>query len=290
MSEVQQSPAIRNYSSIPEGEFLDELVLDYLRFRGFSTTIDHFHKERKPHADYLSKRVQVECITERLLKHARSGDTGHLVALWEAISRWLLGPACGDIVQQMQNELWRFYMVAAVKDGKAERLCDFLSKHGQILCDEYDYSEWCSISHSTINMPRPRLRGYFEDSWAEQFELSLHNVLATAMAAAGTLRIEKFELTAQRLEAREVALAEHKKAMYEVAEELLMTTDQLETLRMMEEDGAESEGQEIMHAVPMIERYDDEDSPGAKGGSKKASWRTPMTMIKDGFARMKDSA
>ena len=24
----------------------------------------------------------------------------------------LLGPACGDIVQQMQNDLWRFYMVA----------------------------------------------------------------------------------------------------------------------------------------------------------------------------------
>ena len=32
----------------------------------------------------------------------------------------------------------------------------------------------------------------------------------------------------------------------------------------MEEDGAESEGQEFVHAVPMIERYGDEDSPGAK--------------------------
>jgi len=238
---------------------------------------------------------QVGNIAERLLRHASTGAQELLVALWGAVSTWLLGSACGDICRDIEADLWRFYMVSALKEGKQALVKEFLAKYGSCFPTHQDWSEWYALGAS---QPSDRLACFFEQSWSDNLELSLHNVLATALAEAAPLRIAQFEIAAQRLEAREVALAEHKKAMYEVSEELLMTTDQLHKLQQV--DQHDDHSTPVPASIPEV-RTSSVSSPAnespaaspspAKGEQKKSSWRQPFSMIKDGLASLrKDSS
>eukprot|EP00656_Telonema_subtile_P038861 TRINITY_DN44028_c0_g1_i1.p1 TRINITY_DN44028_c0_g1~~TRINITY_DN44028_c0_g1_i1.p1 ORF type:complete len:197 (-),score=34.21 TRINITY_DN44028_c0_g1_i1:75-665(-) len=190
-------------------------------------------------------------------------------------------------------------MVTAVKENKLDNLSEFLSKYGSSFPTDQDWSDWYGLQFTSKPRDVIRLRKYFEGTWAENFELSLHNVLATALAEAGPLRIAQFERAAQRLEARELALAEHKKAMYEVSEELLMTTDQLHKLRQHDdhsEPGSRQNASEVVTVCTSpapVSSQTPVPSPteGSVRPSRKSSWRQPFSMIKDGFASLrKDSS
>eukprot|EP00658_Telonema_sp_P-2_P026018 TRINITY_DN20493_c0_g1_i3.p1 TRINITY_DN20493_c0_g1~~TRINITY_DN20493_c0_g1_i3.p1 ORF type:complete len:201 (+),score=59.42 TRINITY_DN20493_c0_g1_i3:107-709(+) len=144
-----------DYSSVPEGQFLDQLVLDYLRFRGFTNTMAQFEQERKLRGE-VTRRVQVSVIVERLLQHVGNGEFDLLVALWHAVACWLLGGACGDICLDMETDLWRYSMVSAIREGRWAQLRRLLTDHGHTFPTNHDWSDWYVVN-SSVN---PRAVSY----------------------------------------------------------------------------------------------------------------------------------
>ncbi|KAK7868097.1 hypothetical protein R5R35_005545 [Gryllus longicercus] len=160
-------------------QFVEELIREYLIFRGFSSTVKAFDSELKVDKD---KGFRVDKIVELLLQHVTSCDLTSLRELWLHLDQKVFSklehhfiPA----VRKLENAVLKFYLVNAVVTNKPDKVMDFFNKMTPDILSQPEWKEWFMLPFVRYPEENPIFAVHFTKQWQDTLLVSLHNFLAT---------------------------------------------------------------------------------------------------------------
>lgn len=174
--------------------YSDELVREYLFFRGFTKTLAILEQERK--TDKL-RGFNVEKIVEHLLSCVSSHQLDSLIQTWNYLdSRFFSGidPVLFSTVRKLDLSLKRYYLVHAVSSQNIDKVKEFFEQYGDALSGDPDWKSWFgtklfifflqahwSFLPALAYMKNPEqdeeFSLFFTKEWSETFSQTLHNFL-----------------------------------------------------------------------------------------------------------------
>ncbi|MBN3283690.1 WDR91 protein, partial [Polyodon spathula] len=159
-------------------ERTDELVREYLIFRGFTSSLRHLDVEIKADKE---KGFRVDKIIEQLQQFIQSYDLSGLRDYWGYLDRRLfsrLEDVYRPTVNKLRTSLYRYYLVYTVQTARSEKTQEFFQKQAQELQGQTEWRDWFVLPF----IPSPELNSifapYFSRQWADTFLVSLHNFLS----------------------------------------------------------------------------------------------------------------
>ena len=270
--------------NMADGEYAEELILEYLKFRGFHSCTVALNKEKVAIRDSPTWQ-RAEVMVEQVLQYCRDFETEKMICLWDHIAKLLLcGSNVGPVARELEANLFRFCLALAVTAGRSDVVQVFLRRNAERLPPGEDWPQWFGVG-LTHHKPseNPTLQVYFTEEWQHRFEASLLNVVPTAAAQCPPPRISRFEAEARGIEAAEARIAETKRAVADVKEDLLMTTEQLTWLQRALVDGDKANAEQAMlkvreRSASMSERSSPTHSDANSHGDRLVSSSPPNTI------------
>ncbi|GES84047.1 WD repeat-containing protein 91 isoform X2 [Rhizophagus clarus] len=158
---------------------VDELVKEYLLFRGFSNTFRVFEQECRNDKD---KGFQADKIIEELFSYVTSSDIDGLLDYWKYLDlRYFsrLDARFFESVKKFEISLIRYYLVHATQQKRKEKIFEFFETFGAELNGDPEWSKWFGLPFSKNPASDPSFETFFTKQWIETFNISLHNFLNT---------------------------------------------------------------------------------------------------------------
>ncbi|KAI9258270.1 WD40-repeat-containing domain protein [Sporodiniella umbellata] len=158
---------------------VDELVKEYLLFRGFINTFRALEIETKTDKD---KGFQVDRIIEELLGFITNGDIHGLVEYYRYLDlRFFsrLDSRFQRTVKKFELCLLRHYLVHAIQNKKKEKVTEFFDIYGSDLQGKQDWVPWFALPYMKNPSSDPAFETFFTKYWVDNYTISLHNFLAT---------------------------------------------------------------------------------------------------------------
>eukprot|EP00949_MAST-11_sp_MAST-11-sp1_P005010 g5010.t1 len=171
-----ESEARVELDNIPEA---DELVTEYLLFRGFTETFHAFSSENKK--DRL-KSFNVERIVESIFSAVEAYDFDAVLALWDFLDARFFSHLEGNFdatVQGLERALQRYCVVYCIRTGKQKNAVSFFESHAKGLTRRSDteWRHWFGLPFLPDPANDPYFGAFFTDEWAETLRTSLQNFL-----------------------------------------------------------------------------------------------------------------
>ncbi|KAK3932037.1 WD repeat-containing protein 91 [Frankliniella fusca] len=160
-------------------QYVDELVREYLLFRGFSSTLKTFDAELKADKD---KGFRVDKLVEQLTQHIYSYDLVALKELWAHLDHKIfsrLEQEFTPAVRKLENAVLKLYVVNTVVNGKTDKLNEFFSRLAPELQGQGEWKDWFLIPFLKNPEESPTFAVHFTRQWQDTLLVSLHNFLAT---------------------------------------------------------------------------------------------------------------
>jgi WD40 repeat protein len=173
---------------------MDDMVREYLLFRGFTKTFQLFEQERRQ--DRL-RSFDAAQIVEALLAHARDGQLEALQSLWRFLTSRLFSkahPSLASVAARLERSLFRLYLVYAVLGGRRERVPEFFAACGPDVLRDPDWKPWFTLPYVRAPETDPLFAVYFSKSWIESFVLSLSNFLSSMFAGLAPPKLLAFNV------------------------------------------------------------------------------------------------
>lgn len=172
---------------------LDEIIKEYLLFRGFTNTLKTFEAELKLDKD---KSFRVNKIVEQFITFVQYYDLQGIREYWSYLKRRFFSRL--DSVHlynahKLEKCLYRFYLVNAVQTSRPDKVIDFFEKMAPELQNQADWKEWFVLPFLKSPEQNPSLDMYFSSLWQETFPLSLHNFLNAIFQSMPLPRLLKFD-------------------------------------------------------------------------------------------------
>jgi len=283
-----QMSTMSHVGNMADGEYAEELIVEYLQFRGFAACANELQKERAVRKD-TPPWLRVEAVVERVLHHASALDAPRMTAMWGHLARLLLCTSTvAPVARQLEGDLFRVYMVNAINASRFDALDSFLQSHVAAQSPASDWTDWLGVGLVGGKARElPRLRVYFTDEWRDRFEVSLLNAAATAVSQCPEPRIAQFEAEARGIEEAEARIAEGKRRMIDVSEDLVMTAEQLAWLQKALDDGDEDVAERVISKVRERSVSMSERSP-AQGDMASSPELSPWTRVRGGMRMLRD--
>ncbi|CAG8576581.1 34172_t:CDS:2, partial [Racocetra persica] len=173
---------------------IDELVKEYLLFRGFSATFRSFESECRNDKD---KRFQAEKIIEELFSFITNSDVNGLMDYWRYLDlRYFsrLDARFFGSVKKFEECLLKYYLVYGKSFGslfvivvvtqetqqkRKEKVFEFFDAFGTELNGNSEWTKWFGLPFSKDPTTDPNFEIFFTKQWLEVFTTSLHNFLNT---------------------------------------------------------------------------------------------------------------
>ena len=210
--------------SIP---YLDELIKEYLLFRGYMKTYTAFTSERS--ADVAGSSPDPDFLSEQLLNAIRHLQLNLLTDLWATLqSRYFthLPSTYTATIRQLDHSLKRAYLVKAIKTHNLPRVHEFFEKHSAEVLSaaggtnttnatsttSNDWEQWYTLPYCKEPATHPLFAAYFHKRWFHTLSLSLKNFLTTAFANIPLPKLLAFQ---QDKSERRTIIAEMKQAKNE---------------------------------------------------------------------------
>ncbi|XP_041091414.1 WD repeat-containing protein 91-like isoform X1 [Polyodon spathula] len=179
-------------------ERTDELVREYLIFRGFTSSLRHLDVEIKADKE---KGFRVDKIIEQLQQFIQSYDLSGLRDYWGYLDRRLfsrLEDVYRPTVNKLRTSLYRYYLVYTVQTARSEKTQEFFQKQAQELQGQTEWRDWFVLPF----IPSPELNSifapYFSRQWADTFLVSLHNFLSVLFQCMPLPVLLSFDAEVQR--------------------------------------------------------------------------------------------
>ncbi|XP_014297515.1 WD repeat-containing protein 91 [Microplitis demolitor] len=160
-------------------QYVDELVKEYLLFRGFSQTLRAFDNELKSEKE---KGFRVDKIVDQLMQYIYTFDLTSLRELWGHLDTRMfcrLENHFVPSVRKLENSVLKMYLVNATVNNKQERIHEFFSKMTPELQGHSEWKEWFAFPFTKNPEDNPIYSVYFSKQWQDTMLVSLHNFLAT---------------------------------------------------------------------------------------------------------------
>ncbi|CAL8341580.1 unnamed protein product [Arctogadus glacialis] len=158
-------------------ERTDELVREYLTYRGFSSALRHLDTEIKADRE---RGLRVDRIVEQLLQLVLTFDLSALRDYWGHLERRLfsrLQEGYAPAVAKLTTSLYRYYVVNAIQKGNQERTQEFFQRMGAELQGAAEWRDWFALPFIFAPEQNPTFALYFSRQWTDTFLVSLHNFL-----------------------------------------------------------------------------------------------------------------
>lgn len=125
--------------------YADELVKEYLLFRGFVKTANQFDSERKTNR---LKGFQAGKIVEQLFHYINTYNISALLDLWDYLSRNFFARLDKDFsftVKKLDISLKRYYVVHCVSSSHMEKMEEFFEQCSTELIKDPEWRPWFGI-------------------------------------------------------------------------------------------------------------------------------------------------
>ena len=194
-------------SELDELPQVDELVQEYLLYRGFTRTFHIFQEDRK--ADHLMG-LSVTRIVDQLFSYVHQYDMPGLLSLWSFLNArffYHLESHFRPVVLEFELALKRYYIVNTIQTNRKEEAVNFFTqyctelnsgasqhgkhprnKHGKYFDEAQarnnnnaineDWKGWFALPFLPNPESSPQFKKYFDKSWSETLAISLRNFLS----------------------------------------------------------------------------------------------------------------
>ncbi|KAM6292138.1 WD repeat-containing protein 91 isoform 6-T6 [Porphyrio hochstetteri] len=159
-------------------ERTDELVREYLLFRGFTAALKQLDAEIKADRE---KGFRVDKIVDQLQQFVQSYDLAALRDYWSYLDRRLfsrLEDVYRPTVNKLRTSLFRYYLVHTVQTGRNDKAQEFFLKQASELQNQAEWKDWFVLPFLPAPDFNPTFATYFSRQWADTFIVSLHNFLS----------------------------------------------------------------------------------------------------------------
>ncbi|XP_063303623.1 WD repeat-containing protein 91 [Pelobates fuscus] len=180
-------------------ERTDDLVREYLTFRGFTNTLKFFEADIKADKE---KGLRVDRIVDQLLQFIQSYDLNGLLDYWAYLERRLfsrLEDAYRPTIHKLRTSLFRYYLVNTVQTSRTDKAHDFFQKQAAELQNQPEWKEWFALPFLPTPEGNPIFASYFSRKWADNFTVSLHNFLSVLFQCMPVPTILNFDTEFQKI-------------------------------------------------------------------------------------------
>lgn len=172
---------------------IDELVKEYLLFRGFTQTIRILDTERKN--DKL-KGYQADKIIEQMFFFINNYDVVSLVELWNFLDLTFFSKLDSDFsltIRKLEISLKRYYLIYATNSGRLDKVREFFEMYATELAKDAEWRGWFALPYLKNPQGDPSFELFFSKVWVETFSLSLHNFLVTIVKSVPLPKLLSFD-------------------------------------------------------------------------------------------------
>ncbi|OXU22099.1 hypothetical protein TSAR_010752 [Trichomalopsis sarcophagae] len=160
-------------------QYVDELVKEYLLFRGFGQTLRAFDSDLKAEKE---KGFRVDKIVDQFMQYIHTYDLIALRELWGHLDTRLFSRLENHFVpgiRKLENAVLKMYLVNAVINNKPDRVQEFFTKMTPELQGHSEWREWFALPFIKNPEENPTFSVHFSRQWQDTMLVSLHNFLAT---------------------------------------------------------------------------------------------------------------
>ncbi|MQL84964.1 hypothetical protein Taro_017485 [Colocasia esculenta] len=181
----------RGWRAMDNMVYAEELVREFLVFRGFTATLQTFEAEL---ATDIGKGFQVEKLLDLVFcTYVPSFQADKLVGLLRFFRHRLSSSsdaALAAALGKLEVSILRYYVVHAIQSGRQDKVIEFFGAHGaDLMRRREDWTPWFGgdlhlfvlvISIPYIKNPNldPQFRVYFSKEWLDALRLSFRNFLS----------------------------------------------------------------------------------------------------------------
>ncbi|XP_074643706.1 WD repeat-containing protein 91-like [Tubulanus polymorphus] len=183
-------------SAVPN---LDEMVKEYILFRGFHTSLKNYDVELKNDKD---KGFKAEKIIELIHSYVVNSDLVPLKEYWIYLDTRLfsrLEYIHSSSVRKLEVSLYRWYLVTAVSANRLEKVNEFFEKMAPEIQNQSEWKEWFALPFIKNPEDNATFAMYFTKQWQDTFLLSLHNFLSVVYQSMPLPALLMFEQDLQRI-------------------------------------------------------------------------------------------
>lgn len=168
------------FSGSASFNYLDDLVKEYLLFRGFSSSLKFFENDLKSEKE---KSFRPDKIIELFLSYVHQYDLTNLLDLWNFLEQKyfsqisLILDSTKNISRNYELFLLRYYLVHAVQTNKIDKVLEFFDNYVKKLQSQNEWKEWFCLPFTKNPEDLPQFSVYFSKNWIDKFMISLQNFL-----------------------------------------------------------------------------------------------------------------
>ncbi|XP_077292460.1 WD repeat-containing protein 91 [Arctopsyche grandis] len=175
---------------------VEELVREFLMFRGLSTTARSLETELRMDRD---RGLRVDRLLEQLNATVAAHDLAGLRDLWSHLDSYIFNKLenhFAPVIKKFENGLLKYYLVTAVNAGKMEKVSEFLTKMAPELQLQSEWRDWFMLPYVCKPDENPIYSVYFTRQWQDTYLVSLHNFLATIFQCIPQPTLSSYETEA----------------------------------------------------------------------------------------------
>ncbi|CAH9070596.1 unnamed protein product [Cuscuta epithymum] len=160
-------------------QYAEELLREFLVFRGFTNTLQAFEKEL---GSDIGKGFQVDRLLDLIFSvYIPKCQAANLVNLLHFFKQ-CFGSYEIELMSSLSKlevSIMRYYIIHALQSGKREKVIEFFDTHGSELVQKHqDWALWFAIPYHKSPHLDPEFRLYFSKEWINTLQLSVRNFLS----------------------------------------------------------------------------------------------------------------
>ncbi|XP_043269266.1 WD repeat-containing protein 91 [Venturia canescens] len=160
-------------------QYVDELVKEYLLFRGFSNTLKAFDNDLKAEKE---KGFRVDKIVDQLMQYIYISDLTALRELWGHLDSRMFSRLENHFapgIRKLENAVLKLYLVTAAVNNRQDKIQEFFTKMAPELQGHSEWKEWFALPFVKNPEDNPTYSVHFTRQWQDTMLVSLHNFLST---------------------------------------------------------------------------------------------------------------
>ncbi|KAG8188425.1 hypothetical protein JTE90_007994 [Oedothorax gibbosus] len=164
--------------------YADELVRDYLLFRGFLSALKVFDSEVKADKD---RCFRPDRIVEYFSSCIINLDLAALRESWAHLEQRFfarLEHSFTGTAKKLETALLRMYLVTCVSQSRQDKLLQFFEQLTSDLQGLPEWKEWFALPFIKNADEHPTFSAYFNRQWQDTMLLSLHNFISVVFQSA----------------------------------------------------------------------------------------------------------
>ncbi|XP_077991954.1 WD repeat-containing protein 91-like [Glandiceps talaboti] len=154
---------------------MDELVKDYLLYRGFTGTLKNFEADVKSDRD---KYFRADKIVEYLYNFIMVYDLDGLKKYWRYLDKRIftrLEYTQSATIKKFEVSLLRLYVIHALQNGRSDKVNEFFDKMVVEFQGQPEWKEWFALPFIKNPEQNVMFEMYFTKMWQDTLSISLQN-------------------------------------------------------------------------------------------------------------------